>query len=253
MKKHINWFWITLISVLIPFGSYAGVSNLVTSANIKDGAITTAKIADNAVTTAKITDSNITLAKLANMSTASILGRNTAGTGVPEVLSALTTKSLLSLNNVDNTSDSTKNSATATLTNKTIKIAKTLGSDTTVEGLVQDFTAGENLVYGDLCYLKAADGKAWKADANGTSTYPVLLMATGTINANETGTFLKRGTARQDSWNWTTGSLLYLSTTAGSITATKPSTIDDVIQTVAMALDADTIDFNPSFTYGTAQ
>ena len=49
----------------------------------------------------------VTLAMQANMATASILGRNTAGTGVPEVLSAATTKTLLSLNLVENTALST--------------------------------------------------------------------------------------------------------------------------------------------------
>lgn len=39
----------------------------------------------------------ITLAKMANMATASLIGRNTGGTGVPEVLSASTVKTLLGL------------------------------------------------------------------------------------------------------------------------------------------------------------
>lgn len=49
----------------------------------------------------------VTLAKMADMATASILGRNTGGTGAPEVLSASTTKTLLSLGNVENTALST--------------------------------------------------------------------------------------------------------------------------------------------------
>lgn len=56
---------------------------------------------------ATIANSAVTLAKMADMATASILGRNTAGTGVPEVLSASTTKTLLSINNVENTALST--------------------------------------------------------------------------------------------------------------------------------------------------
>lgn len=56
---------------------------------------------------ATIVNSAVTLAKMADMATASILGRNTAGTGAPEVLSAATTKTLLSLNSVENTALST--------------------------------------------------------------------------------------------------------------------------------------------------
>lgn len=64
--------------------------------------------------------SNVQPAQLASVPTATFLGRNTAGTGNLEVLSAATVKSLLSLNLVDNTSDAAKNSATVTLTNKTL-------------------------------------------------------------------------------------------------------------------------------------
>ena len=44
-----------------------------------------------------ITDNAVTLAKMADMATASLLGRNTAGAGDPEVLSATTARSLLNV------------------------------------------------------------------------------------------------------------------------------------------------------------
>ncbi len=56
----------------------------------------------------------VTLAKMANMATASLLGRNTAGTGVPEVLSASTARSLLGLATVA-TSASAADLTTGTL------------------------------------------------------------------------------------------------------------------------------------------
>jgi hypothetical protein len=49
--------------------------------------VQTANIGDAQVTTAKIVDANVTLAKMANIATASLIGRTTAATGVPEVLS----------------------------------------------------------------------------------------------------------------------------------------------------------------------
>lgn len=49
----------------------------------------------------------VSLGKMAQMATASLIGRNTAGTGNVEVLSAATAKTLLSLNNVENTALST--------------------------------------------------------------------------------------------------------------------------------------------------
>jgi hypothetical protein len=49
----------------------------------------------------------VTLGMMATMATASILGRNTGGAGNVEVLSAATVKTILSLNNVENTALST--------------------------------------------------------------------------------------------------------------------------------------------------
>ncbi len=47
---------------------------------------------------ATISEQSVTLAKMANMATASIIGRNTAGVGSPEILSAATTRTLLGVN-----------------------------------------------------------------------------------------------------------------------------------------------------------
>jgi len=74
-------------------------------------------VADGATT---IVDSAVTNAKMADMATKTYKGRTAGTTGAPEDVTAATLKADLSLDNVDNTSDATKNSATATLTNKTI-------------------------------------------------------------------------------------------------------------------------------------
>ena len=54
-------------------------------------------ISNDAVTTAKILNANVTLAKIANIATARLLGRNTAGSGVTEELTAATAKTLLAI------------------------------------------------------------------------------------------------------------------------------------------------------------
>jgi hypothetical protein len=61
----------------------------ITSTQLATDSVITAKIQDNAVTTDKITDSAVTLAKIENIATAKVIGRTTAGTGVPEQVSIL--------------------------------------------------------------------------------------------------------------------------------------------------------------------
>jgi hypothetical protein len=115
-------------------------------------------------------------------------------------------------------------------------------------GITASLTAGENLVFGDIVYMKS-DGKVWKGDANGASTYPVMGFATASITANNDGVILLFGIATLSSWAWTVGGVLYLSTTAGGITQTQPSATDDVIQVIGIAKSATTIIFNPSYNY----
>lgn len=65
------------------------------SGGIRRSALTGDVTASAGSGTTTIANSAVTLAKMADMATASLLGRNTAGTGVPEVLSAATARSLL--------------------------------------------------------------------------------------------------------------------------------------------------------------
>lgn len=58
-------------------------------------------VADGATT---IVSKAVTLAKMADMATASLLGRNTASTGVPEVLSTATVKTMLGVGTIANRS-----------------------------------------------------------------------------------------------------------------------------------------------------
>jgi len=125
-------------------------------------------------------------------------------------------------------------------------IANTQASDTSASGLKRTATAGEAFSFGEVGYLKS-DGKVWKGKANGTGTFPVVLMATGSIGADASGTWLLIGQARNDAWNWTVSSLLYLSTTAGVMTQTRPGATDDVVQVLGVCSpNADTVQFRPS-------
>jgi hypothetical protein len=68
-------------------------------------------IQNNAVTTAKIADNNVTLAKLQDIATASILGRNTASTGDPEVLTGAQARAIVGADNASNLTTGTVGTA----------------------------------------------------------------------------------------------------------------------------------------------
>lgn len=123
--------------------------------------------------------------------------------------------------------------------------------DLTANGYKLTLTAGENLVFGNICYIKS-DGKIWKADANSAGLFPAQLLALGTISADASGSFLVAGIARNDAWSWTVGSAIYLSIAVGTMTQTQPSATDDCIQVLGFATHADRMLFNPSPDYITS-
>jgi hypothetical protein len=123
------------------------------------------------------------------------------------------------------------------------------GSDHTASGIKITLTANENQNFGDVCYIDSS-GEAHLADADAIATSSVVVMcADSSISANNSGNYLLFGIARDDTWNWTAGSLIYLSltgTTGNTLTATAPSAVNDVVQIIGVATHADRIFFKPS-------
>ena len=122
-----------------------------------------------------------------------------------------------------------------------------ISSNQTVAGMTSTNTAGQNLTFGQLVYMKS-DGKMWKADADATTTTPAIAMAAENISANASGTFLRVGWARDDSWTWTVGGRLYVSVTAGGISQSVVGGSGDVSQPIGVAESATIIYFLPSMT-----
>lgn len=83
-----NFFLAGGVYRLTYFTSNSGEWIIDSYPHLGDLQVGSAKLAANAVTTAKITDANVTNAKLANMANATIKGRATSGTGVPEDITA---------------------------------------------------------------------------------------------------------------------------------------------------------------------
>jgi hypothetical protein len=138
-----------------------------------------------------------------------------------------------------------------TVSSGTLQIKTNLSqsnSDNTYTGIYTNLTAGESLVFGNLVYMKGADGRVWKANATTSATMPAIGMAVASITTGSSGAIQVFGTAGDTAWSWTPGSVLYPSaSTAGALTATAPSTAGNNVQSVAVALTATRILFNPNY------
>ena len=126
----------------------------------------------------------------------------------------------------------------------TLTVAPIPGTDLTASGLKGSVTVDTNAVgVGAALYL-ASDGNYDEADADAASTMPCTAVALET--GTGTKTVLFNGFIRDDSWAWTPGGNIYVSTTQGTFTQTAPSGSGDQVQVVGIAQSADVIYFNPS-------
>jgi hypothetical protein len=112
----------------------------------------------------------------------------------------------------------------------------------TFSGLNVSFTAGENLVKGEVCYMSA--GKLYKADADALATSFVFAIATATIAADAVGFFMLIGIISGYS-SLTVGAPVYLSTAPGAMSQTLVSGSNDVVQILGIAISATHIYFKP--------
>lgn len=122
------------------------------------------------------------------------------------------------------------------------------GSDHTATGMKIALTAASNIAFGDVCYI-ASTGKATLIDADAIASMSAIAMCIdATINADASGNFLLMGIARDDTWAWTVGGVIYgtvTGTTANTLSQTAPTGADDVVQIMGVATHADRMFFNP--------
>jgi hypothetical protein len=114
--------------------------------------------------------------------------------------------------------------------------------------LFETITAGENLVYGDLVYLKS-DGKYWKSDYTTSATCATeLRIAYDTISANATGRAYICGEVASS--GLTVGSRYYVgSSGAFCLEANIPDTEGIIIRYVGTAKSSTSLLFFPDSNY----
>lgn len=129
------------------------------------------------------------------------------------------------------------------------KLTTTPASDHQFSGTVIQIAATQAQNFGDICYI-ASTGKASLAKADAIANASGLVMCVdASVAQDATGNYMILGVARDDTWNWTVGGLIYLSTTGttgNTPTQTAPSGTNNVIQVLGVATHADRMFFNPS-------
>jgi hypothetical protein len=163
-----------------------------------------------------LSDGVVTLAKMADMTTASFLGRSTAGTGVPESLSVATVKSLLSLNNVENTALSTWTGST------NITTLGTIASGTWNGSVIADAKIATALTGKTYNALNLASQTVGFTIAGGTTSKTLTVALDATVSGVNTGD--QTITLTGDATGSGTGSLA-VTIAAGSVTLAKMANI----------------------------
>lgn len=118
-------------------------------------------------------------------------------------------------------------------------------------GVLSTIATGEaSVAYGDILY-PSNDGSFYKTLALNTNpTYPGQIMAMEALTGGGTLLGLHLGYARNNDWNITPGSLLYISdAVAGAFGATKPTDSGSIIQIVGYAFTETIMFFNPNSTW----
>lgn len=162
----------------------------------------------------------------------------------------MTNKTLTSpsISNPTITSDISMNGNNLTDVQRILLDASPDADHTSTGPSTDTINAGATISAMQLCYL-ASDGEWALADADATSTDGLLAISleAGT-NGNPMDVALPGSFIRDDTWTWTVGGAIYMSTTAGSLTQTAPSGVDDVVRRVGWATHADRMYFMPGDT-----
>ena len=121
-------------------------------------------------------------------------------------------------------------------------------------GVVLEMLAGESIAVGDWVYADSTDGRVSKADAYDTGDnghYPAIGVSVSAQGSAGSAVKILTHGVYNDSDGFggsdlTEGNVLYLSETAGGVTATAPSDDGDIVQVCGIAIGPRDVFVNPS-------
>lgn len=145
-----------------------------------------------------IATGSVTLAKMASMATASFLGRNTAGTGAPEVLSEATAKTMLGLSGTNSGDQVVPVNTTATGSNYFTAYNSTTGAFTkarpacadlsdSVASCSTDTTSASNITSGTLSGSRVQNPLNQNTTGTASNVTGIVATANGGFGANNSG------------------------------------------------------------------
>ena len=120
------------------------------------------------------------------------------------------------------------------------------GADHTATGTTAQMLAGAAITAFQLVCIHSTTQEVVPADASAAATSRAIGIALADISDTATGTILFHGFVRDDTFNFTTGGVVFLSETTGALTQTAPTTSDAFVQAVGIALEPDVVFINPS-------
>lgn len=130
------------------------------------------------------------------------------------------------------------------LLGQNLRLTKALPTDLSYSGDTTTVTVDTNAVGIGAALVMASDGNFDEADADSATTMPCTALALETGVGSKL--VLLSGYVRNDTWSWTVGGILYVSTTQGTMTQTAPSGTGDQIQPVGIAVASNIVYFFPS-------
>ena len=191
---------------------------------------------------ATIANNAVTFAKMQAVSADVLLGNDSSGTAVQEISCTAAGRAIL-----DDADAAAQRTTLGVDAAGDVVLTAAPGSDHTATGIKVTLTANENQAFGDVCRI-GSDGDATLADADAAATSGALFMCLDTVTTGNPASYLAMGIARDDTWAWTVGGLVYLSTggtTGNTLTQTAPSGTGDIVQILGVATHADRMYFKP--------
>lgn len=135
--------------------------------------------------------------------------------------------------------------------NVSILLDAALSADGKWSGICETGVCGETLVFGNICYFKAADSRWWRTDSDAEATTGLVKLAVCVVAgvAGETKTFMLKGKVNAASLYpaLTISAPVYVGSAVGNLQVARPTS--GFIRQIGDANTADEIYFNPSNDY----